>query len=129
MLEHPQISISQEQNRSKLVRQSTVFRSECLELSSFELEKILYNSLSLHRSSFCKSFPNQIFLGFQRLWKSRLLKILQKKKKMFITSIFSFSHNVFCLFEKNYTVCATLKLSSSKAFNFDKAESLLSGKG
>ena len=36
MLEYPQISISHEQNRAKLARQSTVFKSECLELSAFE---------------------------------------------------------------------------------------------
>ena len=40
MLEHPQISISHEQNRAKLVMQ-TVFRSECLELPDLELEKLL----------------------------------------------------------------------------------------
>ena len=39
MLEHPQISISHEQNRAKSVRQSTVFRLECLVLSALELEK------------------------------------------------------------------------------------------
>ena len=40
-------------SRAKLVVQSTVFRSEYLELSALELEKNLYNSLSLHSSSFC----------------------------------------------------------------------------
>ena len=62
MLEHPQISISHEQNRAKSVRQSTVFRLECLVLSALELgkkkKKNLYSSLFLHSSSFCKPFLN-----------------------------------------------------------------------
>ena len=41
MLEHPQLSISHKQNRAKLVRQSTVFGSERLQLSDLELKKKL----------------------------------------------------------------------------------------
>ena len=55
---------------------------------------------------------------------------MKKKKKKPVTSIFSFSHDVFCpIKEKLHFVLATSKLSSANAFNLDKAKNSLSGKG
>ena len=78
MLEHPQIPISHEQNRAKLVMQSTVFRSECLELSAIELEK-LNNLLSLHSISFCKTF--QYNSWFSTTLEKKAFENIAKKKK------------------------------------------------
>ena len=66
-----------------------------------------------------------------------LLKTLRVKEKMLVTSIFSFSHNVFYPSQNKFQFSVTCILSSSTAFNLDQSEMLfgkelilgLNGKG
>ena len=46
------------------------------------------------------------------------LKTLREKEKILVTSIFSFSHNVFyCITQREIIILATMNLSSGNAFN------------
>ena len=51
--------------------------------------------------------------------------MLWEKEKMLVTSIFSFSHNVF--YQRKFA--ARTKLSSANAFNWDKAKNVSFSKG
>ena len=74
----------------------------------------------------------QLFTTLSRLLttlaKDFFLKTLREKKKMLVTSIFFFSHNVFNSTKdkkKNYSIFI---LSSANAFNLDQSKILLFGK-
>ena len=54
-----------------------------------------------------------------------LLKTLWKKVKMLVTSISSFSHNVFYPIQNNFHFSVTLILLSANAFNLDQSKILL----
>ena len=55
-----------------------------------------------------------------------LLKTLWEKKKMLVTSIFFFSHNVFYPMKHNFNVLSNICLLSANAFNLGKPEILSS---
>ena len=59
--------------------------------------------------------------------KEAFLKTLLEKEKMLVTSIFSFSHNVFYHSPTKFQFSVTFNLSSANAFNLDKAKILSSG--
>ena len=56
------------------------------------------------------------------------MKTLRKKEKMLVTSIFSFSHNVFYRFETDFMFSVTFIVSSANAFILDLSKILLFGK-
>ena len=56
-----------------------------------------------------------------------LLKTLWEKEKMLVTSIFSFSHNVFYPSKKEF-LFLTFNLLSANAFKLDQSQNLLLGK-
>ena len=57
-----------------------------------------------------------------------LLKTLWEKKKMLVTSIFSFFHNFSVLLKPNFSCSFTFMLSSANALNFDQSKILSFGK-
>ena len=57
------------------------------------------------------------------------MEALREKEKMLVTSIFSFSHNVFYPRKTNLKFLVTFDLSPTNAFNLDMANILLFGKG
>ena len=61
--------------------------------------------------------------------KHALLKTLWEKKKMLVTSIFFFSHNVFYPMKDNFHVLNNIKFVVCKCFNLSKPKILSSGKG
>ena len=67
-------------------------------------------------------------LTFKDPWKEVFLKTLWEKEKMLVTSIFSFSHNVFYPSKTNFNFSATFNLSSANAFNLDQSKNLSFGK-
>ena len=54
-------------------------------------------------------------------------KTLRLKEKMLVTSIFSFSHNVFYLSQTNYLFLSTFILSFANAFKLDQSKILSYG--
>ena len=52
-----------------------------------------------------------------------------EKKKMLVTSIFFFSHNVFYHMKDNFNISSKIDLLSANAFNLDQFEILSSGNG
>ena len=56
------------------------------------------------------------------------LKTLWEKEKMLVTSIFSFSHNVFLPFPKTNSIFHSHFLSSANALNLDQSKILSFGK-
>ena len=58
-----------------------------------------------------------------------LWKTLWEKKKMLVTSIFSFSHSVFYSIKKKIVILAMFKMSSANAFNLVMSKLLSFGKG
>ena len=57
-----------------------------------------------------------------------LVKTLWEKEKMPVTSIFSFSNNVFYPCKTNVTFSAKFNLLSANAFNLDQSKNLSFGK-
>ena len=68
-------------------------------------------------------------LNFNNAKEKNLLKTLWEKEKMLVTSIFSFSRNVFYPSQKEFLCLSHIYLSSAKASNLDKSKILLFGKG
>ena len=66
---------------------------------------------------------------FDTLKEKALLKTLWEKKKMLVTSIFFFSHNVFYPMNITLMFSVTFNLSSANAFNLGEPKILSSGKG
>ena len=60
--------------------------------------------------------------------KKKAFENIVGKKKMLVTSIFSFSHSVFFLSQANFNFSVTFILSSANAFNLDQFKNLLFGK-
>ena len=67
---------------------------------------------------------------FHALEEKSLLKTFWEKKKMLVTSIFFFSHNVFYPMKDKFIILSNINfnLSSANAFNLGKPK-ILSGKG
>ena len=66
-----------------------------------------------HRKSF-NPFPKNPW--FLRVWNSSLLKTLWEKEKMLVTSIFSFSHNVYyAMIDRNQELNCRLQMLSIKS--------------
>ena len=59
-------------------------------------------------------------LDFEWIWKGRLLKALWEKKKMLVTSIFFFSHNVFYPSQKKKFSCWVIFSFLSANLNWPK---------
>ena len=57
---------------------------------------------------------------FDALEEKAFLKTLWEKKKMLVTSIFFFFHNVFCPMKHNLNVLSNIDLASANAFNLPK---------
>ena len=55
--------------------------------------------------------PAERLMFFKTLW---------EKEKMLVTSIFSFSHNVFKLIKDESHPCSSINFVSANAFNFSK---------
>ena len=64
-------------------------------------------------------FPNKPW--FLRLCSTGLLKTLQERKKLLVTSNFFFSHSVFYPF-RFLPFSSNLKLSSSNSFSLDQSK-------
>ena len=72
---------------------------------------------------------NKTKTPFWCVWERSLFKTLWEKEKLLVTSIFSFSHNVFySIKDRNDRLCSFI-LSSANAFNSDKDQIMLSGNG
>ena len=61
--------------------------------------------------------------------RKKSFKTLWEKEKMLVTSIFSFSHNVFYPYRNKLQILVTFMVKSANAFNLDKANFLGFGKG
>ena len=79
------------------------------------------------KSSICKLFTTQSRLLM--IPRRRLLKTFREKAKILVTSIFSFSQNVFCPFRHKFQFLSHIFfLSCAKAFNLDWFKILSFGK-
>ena len=62
---------------------------------------------------------------FQRPLKRSLLKTIWEKEKMLVTSIFSFSHNVFFQFQKEFLFLSHIYFVVCKCFQFGPVKKLV----
>ena len=72
-------------------------------------------------------FPNKPW--FLRVCSTILLKTLREKKKLLVTSNFSFSHSVFYLFGELSAIFNKLELSSANSFSLEESKICRLGKG
>ena len=72
-------------------------------------------------------FPNKPW--FLRVCSTSLLKTLQEKEKLLVTSNFSFSHSVFYLFGELSAIFNELEIVVCKLFQFGRVQNFLFGKG
>ena len=68
-------------------------------------------------------FPNKPW--FLLVCSISLLKALQEKKKLLVTSNFSFAHSVFYPFQKLYAIFIKFEIVFCKLFQFGRVENLL----
>ena len=72
----------------------------------------------LTQHSLCSPFPNKPW--FLRVYSTSLLKTLQKKEKLLITSNFSSSHGVFYLFGELSVIFINLEIVVCQHFQFGR---------
>ena len=72
-------------------------------------------------------FPNKPW--FLRVYSTNLLKTLREKKKLLVTSNFSFSHSVFYPFRELYIFFIKFEIVFCKLSQFGRVQNLWFGKG
>ena len=87
---------------------------------------IIFSFSDISKSSL-DPFPNKPL--FLHVCSTSLLKTLWEKEKLLVTSNFSFSHNVFCLFGELSAIFINLELSSTNSFSLEESKICRLGKG
>ena len=111
----------------QVVKSLLCFAKERLLVLNKQLQSMMFtNSTNMTKTPSLTLYHT--ILTYNNPKKGGFLKTFWKREKVLVTSIFSFSQNVFCPSETNFNFKVKFILLSAKAFNLDLSKILSFGK-